>query len=149
MGSGEEPEWYPKSYQLLIGSGRIPQSVLGTSGGTRPPPQSPSVATPLDIWLIYDLKFGGGIVDAAYVKIESSQRPLINAQLEFSQSDSIDRRRKCNIPYNAYSPIMYKVAENRSNSMSTLRSFHFQLHCNILNFHYLSCSKTYIPLVAD
>jgi len=33
-------EWYPQSYQLLIGSGRIPQSVLGTSGGTRPP-QSP------------------------------------------------------------------------------------------------------------
>ena len=30
----------PQSYQLLIGSGRIPQSVLGTSGGTRPP-QSP------------------------------------------------------------------------------------------------------------
>jgi len=27
----------PQSYQLLFGSGRIPQSVHGTSGGTRPP----------------------------------------------------------------------------------------------------------------
>ena len=38
-----------QSYQLLIGYGRIPQSVLGTSGGTRPPSPSLPVATPLCI----------------------------------------------------------------------------------------------------
>ena len=40
-------EWYPHphpTYQLLIGFGRIPKPVLGTSGGT---PPVPPVATPL------------------------------------------------------------------------------------------------------
>jgi len=45
----------PQSYQLIIGSGRIPQSVLGTSRGTRPP--SPPVATPLSTLICFRPSF--------------------------------------------------------------------------------------------